>query len=444
MPTPTNPLNRNFKEEGTRTNQDLIDLNESIRNNYAKFSPYYGAADMENYVDLLTKLGTSNNSLTGFANTQTTSGNTALRAGNVADAESLGQGALNTLRNLNPDQYEALRFAQQQARATGSAAPNQYEASLGARFNAGPQYDRIGNISNVGVGQNPLLNYANYQASTAGYSPLGGDLQQMARDQLALGSGLSQAQSRDATQAAREGWAARGLINSPGAVAEEVLNRDRYGQQLLQQRQAFANQANQLGMSQQGQNNQFTLGTLGANATQGAQGLQAALANQGMNYQTQAQNQQAGMNALRQNQDFGLSLANMGYNRQDQGTDTAFRNAQLQSSAAFNPFQTITNANTQNQGMNKQLFDQGTGFSSGALSNQYAQNMVNPFNPYAQDVYNSNFNADNARFISAGNNAAARAGAQDAASGQIARSFLDLIGRSYQPPASGAPRTGIG
>lgn len=443
MPTPTNPLNRELDREGTQTNKDLLKLNEAIKDNYAKFSPYYGEADMANYAALLTNLGTNNNSLTGFANTQTTSGNTALRTGNVADAKNLGQGALNTLRNLNPEQYEALRFAQQQAMATGSAAPNQYEASLGARFNAGPQYDRIGNIANVGASQNPLLNYANYQASTAGYSPLGGDLQQMARDQLALGSGLSQAQSRDATQAAREGWAARGLINSPGAVAEEVLNRDRYGQQLLQQRQAFANQANQLGMSQQGQNNQFTLGALGANATQGAQGLQAALANQGMNYQTQAQNQQAGMNALRQNQDFGLSLANMGYNRQDQGTDAAFRNAQLQSSAAFDPFQTITNANTQNQGMNQQLFGQGTGFSSGALSNQYAQNMVNPFNPYAQDVYNSNFNADNARFISAGNNAAAMAGANSAASGQIAKSFLDLIGRVYQPPAaSGAPRTG--
>jgi hypothetical protein len=58
-------------------------------------------------------------------------------------------------------------------------------------------------------------------------------------------------------------------------------------------------------------------------------------------------------------------------------------------------------------------------------------NIANPFSPYAQDVFGSNFNAGNARYISQGNNAAAMAGARDAASGEIANSFLRLIGGLY-------------
>lgn len=416
MPTQTNPLNRNLLQEGTNSNSALSQINPGIFGNYANVSGAYGNQDQANFGSLLNGLGANNSQLTNFANQQTVAGNTALRQGNLSDAQAFSPQALSLLRNLNPNQYSALNQVAQQS---GEQEVNPYMVGLGNIFQRGPQYGQV-NAAN-----NPLLGYATNQAANAGYSPLGGDLQAMAREQLALGSSLSDQQKRDATQAAREAWAARGLINSPGAVAEEVLNKDRYGQQLLAQRQAFASGVNQLGMGQQQVNNNYSLGVLGANQNQGSLGLQAQLANQS-----------TGLQAQNMNQGLGYNLASLFNTQGQQGFSNALQNAYLQSSNAFNPFATITSANTQNQGSNQALFNQGAGFSSGQLGNQFVQNMVNPFAAYPSDVYGSNFNAENARYISAGNNAAAMAGAQDAASGQIANSFLNMIGQYLRPTAS--------
>jgi hypothetical protein len=416
MPTQTNPLNRNFLQEGLSSNAALGQINPGIFGNYANVSGAYGQQDQSNFGSLLPTLGANNAQLTNFANQQTVGGNTALRQGNLADAQAFSPAALSLLQQLNPNQYGALNQVAQQA---GASQSNPYMQGLGSIFQSGPQYGQ------VNAGANPLLPYATNQAANAGYSPLGGDLQQMAREQLALGSSLSDQQKRDATQAAREAWSARGLINSPGAVAEEVLNKDRYGQALLAQRQAFASNVNQLGMGQQGVNNSYTLGVLGANQNQGNLGLQAQMANQS-----------AGLQAQNLNQGLGYNLASLFNTQGQQGFTNALQNAYLQSSNAFNPFATITSANTQNQGTNNALFNQGAGFSSGQLGNQYVQNMVNPFAAYPSDVYGSNFNAENARYIAAGNNAAAMAGAQDAASGQIANSFLNMIGQYLRPTAT--------
>jgi hypothetical protein len=80
--------------------------------------------------------------------------------------------------------------------------------------------------------------------------PLLAQMQGMAGQGLALGSSLSQEQINNATQAARAGYSARGLVQSNPAVAAEVLARDQYGQQLLQQRQAFGQNVQQLGLAE--------------------------------------------------------------------------------------------------------------------------------------------------------------------------------------------------
>lgn len=321
MPTTTPlplPLDRNYYREGSQTNQDMGALMPGIYGNYANYAGLYGQADQANFNALLNSLGISNNMLTGVANQQTAAGNTALRTGNVADATNLGSQALGLLQGLNPNMY-------------GS------------------------------------LNAANTRAGTAGQpSDIQTTLEQQARQGLALGGGLSAEDTRNAQQAAREAWGARGLVNSRGAVAEEVLNRDSLSRQRLAERQALASAVDQQGFAQR-----------------------------------------------------------------QQGFGNLTQNALLQMQGAFNPFQTITSANTTNQGSNQQLFNQGAGFSSGAFGNQNVNSLVNPFSPYAQDVYGSNFNAGNARYISQGNNAAAMAGARDAASGDIANSFLRLIGNIY-------------
>jgi hypothetical protein len=318
MPTQTLPLDRNYYREGNQTNQDNSALLPGIFQNYQNYSGGYGQTDQANFRSLLGALGIDNATLTGIANQQTAAGNTALRTGNVQDASNLGGQALGILQQLNPNMYGA-------------------------------------------------LNQTNTTSGTAGSpSDIQMMLEQQAREGLALGGQLSAEDNRLAQQAAREAWSARGLVNSNGAVADEVLNRDALSRQRLAERQALASAVDQQGFSQR-----------------------------------------------------------------QQGFGNQVQNSLLQMQGAFNPFQTITSANTQNQGSNQQLFSQGAGFSSGAFGNQNVNNLVNPFNPYAQDVYNSNFNAANARYISAGNNAAAMAGARDAATGDIANSFLRLIGNIY-------------
>jgi hypothetical protein len=113
--------------------------------------------------------------------------------------------------------------------------------------------------------------------------------------------------------------------------------------------------------------------------------------------------------------------ANLGQSQQ-----AALGGMNASAQAAFNPFSTLLGQgmNTQNVGTNQTLFNQGTGFSSGALSNQYTQQLTNPFNPYAADVYGSNFNAENARAIANSNNSAARAAAEQALLGQALGSLF--------------------
>lgn len=60
-------------------------------------------------------------------------------------------------------------------------------------------------------------------------------------NQLALGSSLSQQQIDLAAQTSRAADSARGVFHSDGSAANEVLNTDAYGQQLLQQREGNAN-----------------------------------------------------------------------------------------------------------------------------------------------------------------------------------------------------------
>jgi len=97
--------------------------------------------------------------------------------------------------------------------------------------------------------------------------------------------------------------------------------------------------------------------------------------------------------------------------------------------ATFNPFAALLGQQygmqTSNVGLNQALFGQGTGFSSGALSNQFVQGLLNPYSSYAADVYGSNFNAANARAIQEANANAAAQGANAQLIGGLAGATLN-------------------
>jgi hypothetical protein len=137
------------------------------------------------------------------------------------------------------------------------------------------------------------------------------ELNRQARAELALGGDLSAQEERDAQQAARAAFAARGMAIGNPAVAAEILNRDQYSRQRLGERRQFAagisGMLSQLDLANQGARNQFGLANLDAR-------LRALLANQGTRlatWQTGAQGtlQQALANASSRNQ---VALANEG------------------------------------------------------------------------------------------------------------------------------------
>jgi hypothetical protein len=74
-------------------------------------------------------------------------------------------------------------------------------------------------------------------------------LQRDAESELALGRSLTPEQQREASQSARAAFAARGLGNSMGSSAAEILNRDAYGQQRLDARRGFAANVNQMDLA---------------------------------------------------------------------------------------------------------------------------------------------------------------------------------------------------
>lgn len=246
--------------------------------------------------------GGYNAALSQAAAEQTRLANTALRAGNIADAEQLAARAQALREQVNPDLY----------------------------------------------GKQGVLSQFSNQAQA-----------QVARDVEALRQAemgnLSQEQIRNAQQAAREAYGARGQVFSQGAAAQEVLNRAN----MIQQQQQLARQ-----------NLAQSMGQLG-----GAVGYQTA--------------------------------------------------------NIFDPFATTLGQQygmqSQNIGMNQALYNQAMGLTSGAGGYGFAQQMINPFSNYAQDVYSMNVNAMNDAMTAAANRQAALEAAKMGQTGEYAKALGTLI-----------------
>ena len=178
----------------------------------------------------------------------------------------------------------------------------------------------------------------------------------LARLQAAQARQLSPEDVRNAQQAAREAYSARGLVMGPGAIGAEILNRENLARQREQEARA--------------------------------------------NLQT--------------------SLGNL-------GQTVSFRTANI-----FDPLAATLSQQygmqTGNQGLNQALFNQAAGISSGGYGYNYAQNLVNPFTPYAQDVYGTNVNALNAASIADANRAAALEAAKMGQSGTYAQALGSFLG----------------
>lgn len=289
-----------------------LSLSEAIAQGYGGLSQGMTGQDIQNLLNSIrAQTGTTvtpgqaggyQSALTQAANEQTAAANTALRSGNIADAEALFSRAQSLRQQANPQLYGDTGTLGQYA----TAAQNQVARDIAALR----------------------------QAETGQLTP---------------------EQIRNAQQSAREAYAARGQVFSQGAAAQEVLNR----QAAIQQREQLARQ-----------NLAQSMGQLG----------------QGVAYQT----------------------ANI-----------------------FDPMAATLGAQygmqSQNVGLNQALYNQAMGLTSGAGGYGFAQQMINPFSGYAQDVYGTNVNALNAAQIAAANRQAALEAAKMGQTGTYAQALGGLI-----------------
>lgn len=196
LATTTVPDPRSYLNEGQTSTNALNQLWGQIAGLYGNASGAYGNADYANWQSIANQYGGANSNLTGLANDQTATANTALRTGNLNDVQNLSAQALGIRNAANPGLYGTTG-------TTGSLDAYTQGAQTNLQ-NAFTQYNQAGNLSPEDV--------------------------------------------RNSQQAAREGWAARGLVNSPGAVGAEILNRSNLTQQ--RQQQAFTNVNTALGSMQ--------------------------------------------------------------------------------------------------------------------------------------------------------------------------------------------------
>ena len=269
--------------------------------------------------------------------------NTAQRSADIADVENLGSRAVQAYNNANPQLADIRNRIAAQAGNLGNSI-----SMLGSPTQIGFQ--------NVSATQNPLL----------------GQLNQSVSDQLALGGQLSPYEQAQAANAVMSQLNMYGRADDNLGIANVALNLDSVQRQRLLERQAAAAQV------------------AGLNQTQGSQDLQAAMANQ-----------QAGLSAGQLNNQFGLQygLANQQaqYNNAVLNNQSLFNAGNFLQQSNVDPYALIlgrSNALGQTSGLSGQAGAFGTGPSS----------QFDPFNSYASDLYNTNYNAQASANIATANN----------------------------------------
>lgn len=323
----------------------------------------------------------------------TTLGKPSVGSAQTALADQLFSGPSFT--NLQADTLKAQQIANPNEVGVDrvqAAKVNPYET---AQISGGAPISALGVSSPlIGAGHingGLLQDSLTLQALTAGNSPLSQALQAQAMQGLRDGSRLSAQEMRDATQATRAAYAARGMGLSDQAVMGEVQNRLINQRQRQMENLGLAGQINNQILGEQAANRGFAQGVLGTNLSTQGQNIGNALS------ASQA-NQQAMMQAQLANQSSGLQA-------QMASRDNALR-AALANQAAFNASQSQAQQINSGQSLQAQLANQQAGLQAGQFNvdallraqqaNQQAslqadqQNIANWLNA---NQFNTQFNA---------------------------------------------------
>jgi hypothetical protein len=164
--------------------------------------------------------------------------------------QSMNNLAAQAGRMFDPTNVNLQNLSQQVGTGTGQAVSSMQD--LAGTAAANQRSDIFKGTASTVMGQLGQLD------------PLTQQLSNTAQQQLALGGQVSQQGLQDAAQAARAAYSQRGMLNTSGSIASEVLNRDAVQQARLQQREQYASGVS--GLVQQ-ENQQRTANALGLTST---------------------------------------------------------------------------------------------------------------------------------------------------------------------------------
>jgi hypothetical protein len=306
--------------------------------------------------------------------------------------------------NLQPDRLSAQQLSTPSALQANQVTAQPVNPYDSIRVDGGPAINAMTvNGPSIRAGEiqgGALQDRLTQQAMDAGPSAISQRLQQAALDAMQQGGQLSEQEMRDATQATRAAYAARGMGLGDQAALGEVQNR------LINQRQrqlenlGLAGQINQQLLGEQAANRGFAQGVLGQNvAIQGqniGNALDAARANQATSMQAQLANQGANLQAQSLTRDLSLraQLANQAAQNQafsqaqqinaQQGMQAQMANQAANLQAGQFNVEALMRAQQANQAANLQA-------DSTNVANWLAANQFNTqFNQGAQQQYLQN------------------------------------------------------
>lgn len=254
--------------------------------------------------------------------------------------------AASVMRQADPEFYANVDRAQGFADQIGQMSPEgqRFLDAAGRGYQAGAISSRdvaAERVSAPRMGDFGRATSRDISAAQVGAGMLGQSLMQRAMSGVQGGGRLSGEASRDAVQAARQGFAARGLATGSAALGAELLNRDRFRRQREMEDLQFASgvQAQDLGRQFNNVGNQLTADQANQSAA-----MQAELANLQARYNaavqqgnwdqaTAFQNQATSLQAAISNADRSLNAAVQ--NEQARRLGTITNNEMLYNAAGY-------------------------------------------------------------------------------------------------------------
>lgn len=416
------PAPRDIAQEATDTLETQIRLAPDQLAAYQRTAPEYARTDINilgqslfgnNWTGNLTDI---NRRLTDEAAAQTTAANTAQRAADLADVQRFSPEVSATQRAANPELFGNL------ARLDSAAAAGVQPGAAGSAF-----------LSSAMRGSGVTYQPEGYQAQSYrpervsdqmsavdGPTAIESELQRQAVAELGLGDQLSADEARQVRVQSRAAADARGRGFSNAALADEVLNTASARDARSAARRNFALTTNSAVRAGQEANRAYGLARdqfrSGVNQFNSTMGLNAAQLNQadrqfGANLSQNDRQFAAQFGASRADADRGALAQAAGY---EQGLgDTAYQRqlgaTQARLSTYSDPYMGVLGRTSANVGTNANLFSNAAGTAGTSASS--TRSMFDPFNAYAADLYNTNYNAEAAANIATANNRASLIGA---------------------------------